>query len=73
MLCEALSKIELNGAWLDYFHAGSPISVRWALHKEKDRKREAARQAEEKARSLRQQALKKLSDEEREALGIREG
>lgn len=70
--CKALTHIEESGDGLEMLILKDPeIADWWSAHKEADR-REKERLAEEKReRRLRKTALSKLTDEEKDILGIK--
>lgn len=68
--CKALEELEKNEVEDMLLLADDEVRTWWAKHKEDDRK-EQARQAEiERKARIKQEALDRLSDEEKELLGL---
>ena len=68
--CRALQELEDNGIEDMLLLKDDESREWWAKHKEADRKARAIVEAKERRERVRQEALAKLSQEEREVLGI---
>lgn len=70
MACSAMEELERNGIAEVLLLKNDEVREWWAAHKEADRK-ERARVAElQRREAVKQEALNKLSDEEKELLGL---
>ena len=68
--CKALQELEDNKISDVLLLRDDEVRGWWAEHKEADRKAREAREAKERRAALKKSALSKLSEEEKEVLGI---
>jgi len=68
--CKALSELEENKIEDMLLLKDDEVRTWWAQHKEDDRKAKEAREARERRAAIKKAALAKLSEEEKELLGI---
>jgi len=68
--CKALAELENNKIEDMLLLKDDEVRTWWAKHKEDDRKAREAREARERRASIKKAAMAKLSEEEKEVLGI---
>jgi hypothetical protein len=68
--CKALTELEDNKIEDMLLLRDNEVREWWAKHKEDDRKAKEAREARERRAAIKKAALAKLSEEEKELLGI---
>ena len=68
--CKALAELEANKIEDMLLLRDDEVRVWWQKHKEDDRKAREAREAKERRAAAKKAALAKLSEEEKELLGI---
>ena len=68
--CKALQELEDNKIEDMILLRDDEVRVWWQKHKEDDRKAREAREAKERRAAIKKAALSKLSEEEKEVLGI---
>jgi hypothetical protein len=68
--CKALSELEDNKIEDMLLLRDDEVRTWWTKHKEDDRKAKEAREAKERREALKKAALAKLSEEEKEVLGM---
>jgi len=69
--CKALAELENNKIEDMLLLKDDEVRTWWAKHKEDDRKAREAREARERRASIKKAALAKLSEEEKELLGLK--
>lgn len=71
LLCRLMTKIEKEGLYRQFVPKDSALEDWWNWHKQEDDKKLAEERSRLQRGKLKAQALNKLTEEEREALGIR--
>lgn len=70
MLCEAMTLAEKNSRPSDFDELSDELRLWWKKHKQEDERRKKSEERKANRARIREAALKKLTEEEAEALGL---